>query len=63
MKVTCKELPSLMGRICNIQSLHMYIDKEYDWEGDFKRLYKASEEELWNEQNELLVKYNNLKNK
>ena len=40
----------------------MYIDKEYDWEGDFKRLYAADEEELWKEQIELLVKYNNLKN-
>lgn len=53
------EHPQLMGRIINIQIMSKALIPGYDQDKDFTRLSAMTDEQLWNEQEEMVKQYNN----
>ncbi len=50
--------PEMMTVICNIQDMNERIDKSYNKFKDFRRLAQRDESDLYNEQDNLIVLYN-----
>ena len=55
---TLKTFPEAMTAIINIQLMSKSIDPNYDTVKNFKRMEKMEYDDLFKEQDELILKYN-----